>query len=87
MTATRYTRDYFCSKCGKKTDRDKLTVKKAVFTDMGTRARTHKSRVISHLCPDCLRADEHWNKEAFSEPEMEAMPEVIGEGQQVIPVG
>lgn len=87
MAATRYTRDYFCSKCGKKTDRDKLTVKKAVFTDMGTRARTHKSRVMKHLCPSCLSVDPEWLKEAFSEPELEAMPEVIGAGQQEIPVG
>lgn len=86
MTVTRYTRDYFCNNCGKKTDRDKLTVKKAVFTDMGTRARTHKSRVTDHLCPSCLSADPDWNREAFSEPDMKAMPEVIA-GQQEIPVG
>jgi hypothetical protein len=74
-------RDYFCTKCGKKTDRDKLTVKKAVFTDMGSKARTHKSRVVARLCnrDTCLPKDAEWNIPAYKEPEYEAMPEGFGD--------
>ncbi len=70
-------RDYFCTNCGRKTDRDKLTVKKAVFTDMGSKAKTHKSRAIAHLCdrPTCLPADPDWQREPYSEPDFKVMPE------------
>lgn len=75
MADTRYTREYHCTGCGKRTDRDKLTVKKAVFTSMGSRARTFKSRVTRQICPDCLTKDPDWNREPYSEPEFEALPE------------
>ena len=72
---SQFQRDYFCTRCGKRTDRDKLTVKKAVFTDMGSRAKTHKSRVIRALCPKCLPTDADWQKPGYSEPDFEVMPE------------
>lgn len=72
---SRYQRDYFCTRCGRKTDRDKLTPKKAVFTEMGSKAKTFKSRVIRVLCPECLPTDPDWNREPYSEPDFETMPE------------
>ena len=70
-------RDYFCTNCGRKTDRDKLTVKKVVFTEMGSKAKTFKSRAVEHLCdrPTCLPADPVWNLPPYSEPEFKVMPE------------
>jgi hypothetical protein len=72
---SRYNRDYYCTKCGQKTDRDKLTPKKAVFTGMGAKAKTHRSRVMAHLCPACLAKDPDWNREPYAEPEFEVLPE------------
>lgn len=84
---SRLQRDYFCTNCGKKTDRDKLTVKKAVFTDMGSKARTHKSRVIAQLCnrETCLPLDAEWNLPPYSEPQFKVMPEGFGD-EQVTPI-
>lgn len=77
MANTRYQREYFCTRCGKQTDRDKLTVKKAVFTEMGSKAKTFKSRVVAQLCDreTCLPADKDWNLPPYNEPEFEVMPE------------
>lgn len=75
MADTRYTREYHCTGCGKKTERHDLTVKKAVFTSMGSRAKTFRSRVTRQLCPTCLSKDPDWNREAYSEPEFEKLPE------------
>jgi hypothetical protein len=86
MAQSRYQRDYYCTRCGNKTPRDKLTVKKAVFTDMGTKARTHKSRVTAHICPTCLVKDKDWQREAFAEPEFEAIPENMREETLGIPM-
>lgn len=57
--------EYRCSSCGKITKRDLLTVKKAVFLEMGVRAKTLKSRVTHWLCPVCVVADADWNREAY----------------------
>jgi hypothetical protein len=75
MADTRYTREYHCTACGKKTQRHDLTVKKAVFTEMGSKARTFKSRVTRQLCPRCLAKDPDWKREPYSEPEFETIPE------------
>lgn len=76
-------REYFCTNCGKQTDREKLTVKKAVFTEMGSRAKTHKSRAVAHLChrPTCLPADPDWQRPPYSEPDFKVMPEGFGEDE------
>jgi hypothetical protein len=74
---TRFQREYHCTNCGLKTNRDKLTVKKAVFTEMGSKAKTFKSRAVAHLCdrPTCLPKDEDWNRPPYSEPDFKVMPE------------
>lgn len=69
MTDTRYTKQYVCTKCKRDVlDRDRLTVKKASFHNMGSKARTIRSRVVHWLCPDCLKADPDWNRQAYSDP-------------------
>lgn len=52
--------DYACTRCGTDTARDLLTVKRAVFLEMGEGARTLKSRVTDWLCPKCVASDADW---------------------------
>ena len=59
---------YGCTRCGAATSREELTVKKSVFLEMGTGARTWRSRVTGWLCPTCVRADPDWNLPKFSPP-------------------
>jgi predicted RNA-binding Zn-ribbon protein involved in translation (DUF1610 family) len=80
MADTRYTRTYACTNCGAEVpDRDKLTVKKASFHNMGAKARTIRSRVVHWLCPACLKADPDWNRPAYSDP-AEAGDVTVGTG-------
>jgi hypothetical protein len=72
---SRLQRDYHCTRCGHKTPREMLTVKKSVFTEMGSSAKTFKSRVTRQLCPNCLITDDDWNREPYSEPDFETLPE------------
>ncbi len=66
---TRYTKTYSCTRCEKEVEhRDKLTVKKVSFHGMGARARTYKSRVIAWLCPECLKNDPDWQRDAYTDP-------------------
>ena len=59
---------YGCTNCGDPTKREDLTVKKAVFLEMGEGARTHRSRVVGWFCPKCVTSDIDWNREKFSPP-------------------
>ncbi len=52
--------EYQCSRCGKHTPREQLTVKKAVFVTPGEGGKTLRSRVTDHLCPTCIIADPDW---------------------------
>lgn len=58
-------REYVCTKCGKSEQRSLLTVKKAVFLEMGEGGATVRSRVTDWLCPPCVAKDEDWNREKF----------------------
>ena len=60
--------DYRCSNCGKDENRNRLTVKKATFTEMGEGARVVRSRVVAWLCPSCVVDDPDYNREAFKSP-------------------
>lgn len=60
--------EYSCNGCGKPTRRTMLTVKKILFTSMGPGAKTSRARVISWLCPDCIKRDEDWNRPAHVQP-------------------
>lgn len=57
--------EYKCTRCGKDCQRDLLTVKKAVFLEMGMGGRTIRSRVVGWLCPSCTANDSDWNQEKF----------------------
>lgn len=60
--------NYACTRCKRPTSRDKLVVKKAMFTEMGEGAQTVRSRVVDWLCPDCLVRDTDYLREKFSPP-------------------
>lgn len=62
--------DYGCTKCQRSTPRDKLVVKKALFTEMGEGAGTLRSRVVAWLCTNCLESDPDYLREKFSPPRM-----------------
>lgn len=57
--------EYICTGCEQMFDREELTVKKAVFLEMGVGARTKRSRVVAWLCPGCLRKDGQYTLPAF----------------------
>jgi hypothetical protein len=59
--------DYVCTSCGAAVGRNKLTVKKSVFLEMGEGARTIRSRVVGWLCNACLQADPDYNLEKFAQ--------------------
>lgn len=53
--------DYACTVCGKITPRDELSVKKVVFTTMGSRGNVFRTRAVEWLCDTCLYADAEYN--------------------------
>lgn len=69
MTIT-YVPEYSCTRCGSQCGRDKLTVKKVLFTDMGRGARTLRARTADWLCPTCVSKDADYNREAFKSPSL-----------------
>jgi hypothetical protein len=60
--------EYICSSCKRPKKRSELTVKKAVFLEMGAGARTRRSRVVAWLCGGCLVQDEQYCQPAFTPP-------------------
>lgn len=60
---------YACSSCGQTWARDMLTVKKVIFTTMGSGSSTTRARVVGWLCPLCRKVDEDWNREPNLQPE------------------
>lgn len=52
---------YKCTGCGILADRDKLTVKKALFQRFGRNGKWLRSRVVAWLCEDCRDTDSDWN--------------------------
>lgn len=64
--------EYVCTDCGKPTPRDLLTVRKAVFLEMGLGGRTVRSRVTGWLCPVCTSGDTDFNREPFKPPVIRA---------------
>lgn len=58
--------EYLCTNCGQYTERELLTVKKVVFTEMGSGGKVLKSRTIGWLCNDCIEDDEHYNLDAYT---------------------
>ena len=49
-----------------------LTVKKVIFTTMGSAASTTRARVIAWLCPKCVLADDAWNLPPNVQPSQRA---------------
>jgi hypothetical protein len=70
--------NYICSLCKTPTTRDLLTAKKAVFMEMGERAKTLRSRVVHWLCPSCIAADTDWNQPKYSTP-FTSTPEAVAQ--------
>lgn len=63
--------EYGCTRCNTPCPRAQLTVKKALFTEMGVGARTIRARVTDWLCPMCLKNDPDFQREKFSPPRIE----------------
>ncbi len=57
--------EYKCTNCGATPGREHLLAKKVLFTGMGAGAKTHRSRVIGHLCVPCVKADPVYNLEPY----------------------
>lgn len=60
--------EYFCNGCGTPTKRSMLTVKKVLFTGMGSGANTTRARVVSWLCPTCTVRDADWQRPERMKP-------------------
>lgn len=55
--------DYRCSKCDQPTPREQLTVKRVMFTTMGSKAKRLRIRTEGWLCPTCRENDPMWQME------------------------
>ena len=53
---------YICTRHGGEVPRELLLAKKVQFVGMGEGSRTHRSRVVEWLCPQCIAKDEDWNR-------------------------
>jgi len=53
---------YKCSSCGATHERDRLTVKRALFLGFGRNAKALRSRVVAWLCDDCRATDPDWSR-------------------------
>ena len=60
--------EYFCNGCNTPTKRSMLTVKKVLFTAMGSGASTTRARVVAWLCPACTKRDTDWNRPPNVQP-------------------
>jgi hypothetical protein len=69
--------EYKCTNCGAMPGREHLLAKKVLFTGMGAGAKTHRSRVVGHLCVPCVKKDPVYNLEpyvpAYEKTSMEAV--------------
>ena len=63
--------DYRCTRCRKRFKREQLTVKRAVFMQMGEGAKTLRSRVTAWLCEKCLHVDLDYPRETYDGPAAE----------------
>lgn len=68
---------YECTQCKATPGRDLLTVKKAVFLEMGMGGRIIRSRVTDWLCPSCTAKDPDYRREAFTAPGTKRVPVVV----------
>lgn len=57
--------EYRCGTCGQITLRELLTVKKVVFTELGSGAKIVKSRTVGWLCNECIEKDPDFQIEKF----------------------
>ena len=52
---------YACTKCGARTERDKLSSKKVMFAGIGVSPTVFRSRTVDWLCESCLGQDDDYN--------------------------
>lgn len=78
--------DYSCTKCGTRTGRELLTVKKVHFLEIGAGAKTVKTRTEAWLCPRCLVADPIYKLERWDAPGMKYEEEDHGSQGKSRPV-
>lgn len=62
--------DYRCTNCGVEQERDKLTVKRAIFFAFGEGGKQKRSRTVAWLCPTCTEADNDWNRKPGTDSPM-----------------
>lgn len=58
-------REYKCSFCKREVDRADLVAMRVQFTSMGKPTKLLKSRVVSWLCPDCIKFEPEWTSEPW----------------------
>lgn len=58
---------YFCTVCGKRTQRSQLTVKRAIYAEMGRGGKVIRSRTTGWLCSTCRTADPDWRQDVYSD--------------------
>lgn len=64
--------EYKCTRCNRHVGRRDLTVKKAIFVEMGEGGRTLRSRVVGWLCGICLKEDTQYSLPSFRKLQKES---------------
>ena len=72
--------EYKCTNCGAQPGREHLLAKKVLFTGMGAGAKTHRSRVIGHLCVPCVKKDPVYNLAPYVQAHGKTMTETADAG-------
>ena len=57
--------EYICSACGGRSTKERLHAKRVMFTTIGDKPKTVRSRTVAWLCEVCMMRDYDWNLEAF----------------------
>lgn len=65
--------EYACTRCSRNVGRHNLTVKKAIFVEMGEGGRTLRSRVTGWLCDLCLKEDAQYSLPKFRNLQKESI--------------
>lgn len=57
--------DYVCSVCGGRSTKEKLASKRILFSTIGDKPKTFRTRTVAWLCEVCMLRDPDFQREAI----------------------